>query len=50
MHKEGGDLTSSECLASAYLTLGIAETSEHHEAENELLTYKTALQSPQARQ
>jgi len=49
-YEEGGDLTSSECLASAFLTLGIAETSEHHEAENEPLTYKAALQSPQARQ
>jgi len=37
-------------LASAFQTLGIAETSKHHEAENELLTYKTTLQSPQARQ
>jgi hypothetical protein len=25
-HEEGGDLTSSECLASAFLLLGIAET------------------------
>jgi len=49
-YEEGGDLMSSERLAPAFLTLGIAETSEHHEAENEPLTYKAALQSPQARQ
>jgi len=60
-HEEGGDLMSSEHLASAFLTLGIADTSED-EAETEPidgprpdnesapLTYKAALQSPQARQ
>jgi hypothetical protein len=48
-HEEGGDLTSSERLASAFLTLGIAEISED-EAENEPLTYKAALQSRQARE
>jgi len=33
-HKEGGDLMSSERLASAFVTLGIAEPSED-EAETE---------------
>jgi hypothetical protein len=46
-HEEGGDLTSSERLASAFLTLGIAEISED-EAETEPLTYEAALRSPQA--
>ena len=58
-HEEGGDLTSSEHLASAYLLLGIAEASEDKaemeptiecENESEPTTYKSALQSPQARQ
>ena len=64
-HEEGGDLTSSEHLASAFLLLGIAEVSSEHEAEieqtsesitveydneSEPLTYKAALRSPQARQ
>ena len=60
-HEEGGDLTSSEHLASAFLTLGIADTSEDEaetepidgprpDNESEPLTYKAALQSPQARQ
>jgi hypothetical protein len=65
-HEEGGDLMSSERLASAFLTLGIATTSEDeaeaeievqpnnnnttddHETENDPLTYKAALRSPQA--
>jgi len=47
-HKEGGDLTSSERLASAFITLGIAEMETIDESEP--LTYKAALQSPQARQ
>jgi len=47
-HKEGGDLTSSEGLASTFLTLGIAETEMINESEP--LTYKAALESPQARQ
>jgi len=47
-HEEGGDFRSSECLASAFLTLGIAETEPTDESE--LLTYKAALESPQARQ
>jgi hypothetical protein len=62
-HEEGGDLTSSERLASAFLTLGIAEhtdeaeseptlgIAEHtDEAEIEPTTYKAALRSPQARE
>jgi len=60
-HEEGGDLTSSEHLASAFLTLGIADTSEDEaetepidgprpDNESEPLTYKAVLQSPQARQ
>ena len=58
-HEEGGDFTSSEQLASAFLLLGIAEASEDEaemeptiECENksEPLTYKAALRSPQARQ
>jgi len=61
-HKEGGDVTSSEHLASAFLLLGITETSEDEiepiiesataECENksEPLTFKAALQSPQARE
>jgi len=47
-HEEGGDLMSSECLASAFLTLGITEMEPIDESEP--LTYKAALQSPQARQ
>jgi len=47
-HKEGGDLTSSEGLASTFLTLGITETEMINESEP--LTYKAALESPQARQ
>ena len=47
-HEEGGDLMSSECLASAFLTLGIGETEPIDESEP--LTYKAPLQSPQARQ
>jgi hypothetical protein len=65
-HEEGGDLMSSERLASAFMTLGIATTSEDeaeaeievepntnnttddHETENDPLTYKAALRSPQA--
>ena len=63
-HEEGGDVTSSERLASAFLLLGIAEISEDEaeikpiieptiiecKNESEPLTYKAALQSPQARQ
>jgi hypothetical protein len=41
-HEEGGDLTSSERLASAFLTLKITEISKH-EAETEPLTYEAAL-------
>jgi len=48
-HEAGGDLMSSGRLASAFLTLGIDETSAD-EAGTEPLTYKTALQSPQARE
>jgi hypothetical protein len=52
-HEEGGDLMSSERLASAFLTLGIADTSDDEAEtepvdENEPATYKAALQSPQA--
>jgi len=63
-HEEGGDLTSSEYLASTFLLLGIAEASEDEaeieptsesitvecDNESEPLTYKAALRSPQARQ
>jgi len=64
-HEEGGDMTSSECLASAFLLLRIGDSISDDEAEFEPiiesttvecenksnpLTYKTALQSPQARQ
>jgi len=58
-YEEGGDFTSSEHLASAFLLLGIAEASEDEakmeptiECENksEPVTYKAALRSPQARQ
>ena len=63
-HEEGGDLTSSEYLASAFLLLGIAEPSEDEaeieptsesitvecDNESEPLTYKVALRSPQASQ
>jgi hypothetical protein len=56
-HEEGGDLTSSERLASAFLSLGISE-SPNDEAEvdlingpeNEPRTYNAALRSPQARE
>jgi hypothetical protein len=56
-HEEGGDLTSSERLASAFLLLGIAETSGdvaeiepivESSNEGEPSTYKAALRSPQA--
>jgi hypothetical protein len=43
-HEEGGDLTSSERLASAFLMLGIAETSAD-DSENVPLTYKAVLQT-----
>jgi len=63
-HEEGGDVTSSERLASAFLLLRITAISEKEaeiepiieptnvECENESkpLTYKAALRSPQARQ
>jgi len=64
-HEEGGDMTSSERLASAFLLLGIGNSISDDEAEiepiiepttveceneSEPLTYKAALQSPQARQ
>jgi len=63
-HEEGGDVTSLERLASAFLLLGIAEISEDEaeiepiieptnvkcENESEPLTYKAALRSSQARQ
>jgi len=51
-HEEGGDVTSSEHLASAFLLLGITETSEDDaveptsvecENESEPLTYKAAI-------
>jgi len=51
-YEEGGDLTSSECLASAFLLLGIAETSGdvaeiepivESRNEGEPSTYKAAL-------
>jgi hypothetical protein len=47
-HEEGGDLTSSECLASTFLTLGIAEHTDEEEIEP--TTYRAALRSPQARE
>jgi hypothetical protein len=66
-HEEGGDLMSSERLASAFLTLGITTSEDEaeaeidiqpltnnttvyndHETENDPLSYKAALQSPQA--
>jgi len=59
-HEEGGDVTSSECLASALLLLGIGDSISEDEAvepttvdcenESEPLTYKAALRSPQAGQ
>ena len=58
-HEAGGDVTSSEHLASAFLLLGITETSEDDAVEptyvkcvneSEPLTYKAAIRSPQARQ
>jgi len=69
-YEEGGDVMSSEHLASAFLLLGITEASEDEaeiqpiiepdtvksatnkslDNESELLTYRAALQSPQARQ
>jgi len=54
-HKEGGDMTSPERLASAFLLLGITETSDNeieqiiefttieYDNESEPLTYKAAL-------
>jgi len=59
-HEEGGDVTSSERLASALLLLGIGDSISEDEAvepttvdcenKSELLTYKAALRSPQAGQ
>ena len=57
-HEEGGDWTSSEHLASAFLTLGIAGAVEASEdeietingPENEPATYEVALRSPQVRE
>jgi len=61
-HEEGGDVTSSEHLASTFLLLGIPETSEDEiepiiksatiecEKESEPLTYKAALRSPQGKE
>jgi hypothetical protein len=54
-HEEGGDLTSSERLAAAFLTLGIADISDDEAEtepvdENEPATYRAALRSPQARE
>jgi len=51
-HEEGGDFTSSEHLASAFLLLGITDEATTVECENESepLTYGAALRSPQARQ
>jgi len=61
-HEEGGDVTSLEHLAYAFLLLGITETWEDEiepiiesatvecENESEPLTYKAALQSPQAKE
>jgi len=60
-HKEGGDLISSAYLASAFLILRIAdiwkdeaETEQidkpRSDNESKPLTYKAALQSPQARE
>ena len=58
--EEGGDVTSSERLASSLLLLGIGDSISEDEAvepttvdcenESEPLTYKAALQSPQAGQ
>jgi len=49
-HEEGGDLASSERLASTFLTLGFAPSDDETEikAEIEPRSYKAALQSPQA--
>jgi len=63
-HEEGGDVTSWERLASAFLLLGIAKISQDEAEiepiiepttiecnnESEPLTYKAALRSPQASQ
>jgi len=51
-HQEGGDFTSSEHLASAFLLLRITNETTTIECENvsKPLTYKAALRSPQARQ
>jgi UDP-2,3-diacylglucosamine pyrophosphatase LpxH len=64
-HEEGGGLMSSERLASAFLLLGIADTSENEseiepivesesmsglDNESEPLTYKAALQSSHAKE
>jgi len=56
-HEEGGDFTSSECLASAFLSLAITKSSNDeadaetiNRPENEPTTYLAALRSPQARE
>jgi len=57
-HEEGGNWMSSEHLASAFVTLGIAGAAEASEdeietingLENEPATYEAALGSPQARE
>ena len=53
-HEEGGDLISSERLASAFLTLGIAEISDDETInesvdESEPISYKAPPRSPQAK-
>ena len=56
-HEEGGDFTSSERLASAFLLLAITESSNDeaeaetiNRPENERTTYLAALRSPQAQE
>ena len=56
-HEEGGDFTSSERLASAFLSIAITDSSNDeaeaetiNRRENKLTTYLAALRSPQARE
>ena len=51
-HEEWGDFTSLEHLSSTFLLLRITDEPTTIECENKSgpLTYKAALQSPQARQ
>jgi len=43
-HEEGGDVTSSECLTSAFLLLGISDPISDDEAEIEPIIVPTTVE------